>query len=287
MTYTLSKINKHERDEFITFEEKEHKYQILSDIETKYTSVTTWIHTLFPPFNSTIIIRNMMKGKNWNPENKYWGMTEEEIKSMWSKNSQSVAGEGTRMHYFIECFMNNINIDYPYTHQDLYNNYIVKGLENNDKYVDVKLDENIEWGYFLNFIKDFPNLKPYRTEWTIYHDDVKISGSVDMVYDNGDGTLSIYDWKRSKEIVTDNKYKKFSNNKIISHIPDTNYWHYAIQLNTYKKILEDKYGKTIRDLYLVRLHPNDVNYELIEVPILEDYIVKLFQEIMEKRQIQT
>jgi hypothetical protein len=31
----------------------------------------------------------------------------------------------------------------------------------------------------------------------------------------------------------------------ISHIPDTNFWHYSIQLNTYKLIIERKYGYKI------------------------------------------
>ena len=48
---------------------------------------------------------------------------------------------------------------------------------------------------FTEAVKDHPELKPYRTEWTIYDEDLKISGSIDMIYENPDGTLSIYDWK--------------------------------------------------------------------------------------------
>lgn len=281
MTTTLFNLNSHERDIYINFYEHEHKYEITNDKDNKYTSVTTWIHTMFPGFNPNFIIPNMMKGKNWNPSNKYWGMTAEEIKALWSKNSLSVAGEGTKLHYCIEYFMNNDVITYPYYHDTLHQHYIEnETAKNNDKYPDIQLDTITEWNFFINFIKDHPKLKPYRTEWTVYHEDVKISGTIDMVYENEDGTLSIYDWKRSKEIVMENKYKKYSSNKLISHIPNINYWHYAIQLNTYRRILEDKYGKIVKDLYLVRLHPDDknLNYELIEVPILKNEIDKLFEE---------
>jgi hypothetical protein len=53
-----------------------------------------------------------------------------------------------------------------------------------------------------------------------------------------------------------------------------------MQLNTYKSILEKKYGKKKKDLFLVRLHPNaeEKNYELITLPILSTEIEDLFLE---------
>ena len=63
-------------------------------------------------------------------------------------------------------------------------------------------------------------------------------------------------------------------------MPDSNFWHYALQLNTYKKIIEDKYGKIVTDLYLVRLHPDceDDTYELIKLPDLSKELNELFTE---------
>jgi ATP-dependent exoDNAse (exonuclease V) beta subunit len=138
----------------------------------------------------------------------------------------------------------------------------------------------IEWLYFINFVRDFPDLKPYRTEWTVYHDDVKISGSIDMIYENPDGTLSIYDWKRAKLITRINNFNKFALPPQICHLPDSNFWHYALQLNTYKAIIEQKYGKVVKSLFLVRLHPDaeEKNYELIELPDLSTEIKDLFME---------
>jgi hypothetical protein len=62
-------------------------------------------------------------------------------------------------------------------------------------------------------------------------------------------------------------------------LPDTNFWHYALQLNIYKKILELKYGKVVTDLYLVCLHPDSTykTYDRINVPILEKEIADLFE----------
>jgi hypothetical protein len=71
---------------------------------------------------------------------------------------------------------------------------------------------------------------------------------------------------------------------VVSHIPDTNFWHYALQLNTYKYILEDKYGKRIRELNLVRIHPDNPakTYELIPVPIMTREMIDLFSELKRK-----
>jgi ATP-dependent exoDNAse (exonuclease V) beta subunit len=129
-------------------------------------------------------------------------------------------------------------------------------------------------------VKDNPSMKPYRTEWLIFDEDLKISGSIDMVYENEDGTLNIYDWKRSKEIIKTNNWNKYASCPEISHVADNNYSHYSLQLNIYKTILERKYGKTVKELYLVRLHPESENYDLIPVPIMENEIKKLFNKIV-------
>jgi hypothetical protein len=279
----LSARNCDDRDQYIQFFEEDHKYVITNDPENKYTSVTTWNHSHFPVFNANLIIKNMMKGKNWKEGHKYWGLTAEEIKKQWSSNSSAVSGAGTDLHFEIECFMNNPDLESGYNkgkkgynHSDLYEKYI---LDPN-----TKEQKAIEWDYFINFVKDLPELKPYRTEWTIYDEDLKISGSIDMVYENPDGTLSIYDWKRSKEITRVNNFNKFAINKLICHMPDSNFWHYALQLNTYKRILERKYGKTVTDLYLVRLHPDaeEKNYELIKLPDLSKEVDELFEERKQK-----
>ena len=275
LTNVLSKRNKHSRDENIQFFEEDHRYVIKSDPNFKYTSVTTWNHSHFPHFDADGVITNMMKGKNWKEGHKYWGMTPEEIKAQWNDNASSVSGAGTDMHFEIECFMNDKRMQCQYTHKELYQIYNCDIIKK-DKHV----SKSLEWQYFIEFVKDTPELKPYRTEWTVYHEDLKLAGSIDMVYENPDGTLSIYDWKRAKDITRVNNFNKYAITECICHMPDSNFWHYALQLNTYKAILEEKYNKKITDLYLVRLHPNneEKTYDLIKLPDLSKDIKNLFQE---------
>jgi len=271
----LQATNADKRDQNIRFYARGHKYEILTDVRSKYTSVTTWNKSLFPKFDADAVIANIMRGRNWNPENKYWGQTPEQIKASWMSSGASVADAGTNLHEQIEMFMNNAELAPGYTHRELLEHYRSK----EDTVV-----RGPEWQFFLKFVEEHPDLKPYRTEWMIYHEDIKIAGSIDMIYENTDGTLSIYDWKRSKDITSDNTWKKFALHPVIAHIPDTNFWHYSLQLNTYKAILEEKYGKTIRDLNLVRIHPDipEQTYELLSVPILTRELIDLFFELKKK-----
>ena len=274
LNHTLSTQNAHNRDANIQFFEEGHRYVILTEPDVKYTSVTTWNHQHFPKFDADVIIAKMMNGLGWKKGHKYWGQTPEQIKALWDTNKNAVSGAGTDLHYEIECFNNNNDLAPGYTNKELYDKY----MKDNG---DILASKPIEWQYFINFIKDTPDLKPYRTEWIIYNDDVKISGSIDMVYENQDGTISIYDWKRCKNITSANNFNKFAIHPLICHLPDTNFWHYSLQLNTYKVILEEKYGKKVRDLFLVRLHPDaeGKNYDLIKLPDLSFDVKDLFLEL--------
>tara|TARA_A100001015_G_C14843230_1_gene653358 strand:+ start:173 stop:1006 length:834 start_codon:yes stop_codon:yes gene_type:complete len=276
MNNLLANKNTHERDENTTLDEETHIYNIKG--ETDYISMTTFIHNLFDKFNEDKIIDTMMSSKNW-PNNKYYGQTREEIKDLWEKNKLEASTAGTKMHYDIECFYNSPS----------------NPPHNNSP----------EFKYFINFHTDYKDqLEPYRTEWIVYDEDARIAGSIDMIFKkiskdihhedketsspetSSPEILEIYDWKRCKEIVKSTNFNKWSTNDLINHIPDTNFWHYSLQLNGYKYILKNKYNKQVTDLYLVCLHPNNKNenYIRIKIPDLQNEIHELFEE--RKRNIQ-
>lgn len=247
----LTLKNAHMRDKDISFKEEGHVYTVKGD--TSYTSVTTWIHSLFEQFDADKIIQNMMKSHNWS-KNKYYGLSPDEIKGLWNKNRDSAASAGTKLHYDIECKYNQMTVD----------------------------NDSIEYQYFLKFYNDYKHLTAYRTEMLVYNEDVKLSGSIDMLFQCPDGTFEIYDWKRCKEITKVSKFNKWIKSDYIQHLPDTNYWHYALQLNTYKYILINKYHINVTNLYLVVLHPDNKNYIRIPVGDLQNEIEQLFQERKDK-----
>ena len=115
-------------------------------------------------------------------------------------------------------------------------------------------------------------LVPYRTEWCVWHEDYQLAGSIDMIFENPDGTLQIYDWKRvNKDLGPGHPNPRFPKYGIITGLDtmvDSPFWHYALQLNMYKRVLETKYGKQVTALYLVCLHPTHPGYLRIHVPFI-------------------
>ena len=246
----LAKKNEHERDSHISFEEGPHIYTI--DGDSDYMSVTSWNSTHFPKFDSDVVITKMMASPRWS-KSPYFGMTREEIKMKWKNDGIEASEAGTKMHYNIECFYNEM---------------------------DVEDDGSLEWKYFKEFNKSLESkLTPYRTEWMIWDRDLRLAGSVDMLFENPDGTLQIYDWKRSKKVVKENKWASAIVD-CISHLPDANFWKYSLQLNTYKWILEKNYGKKVSNMFLVWLHPNNpgnsyLRYEVDSLPKEMEDLIKL------------
>jgi hypothetical protein len=119
---------------------------------------------------------------------------------------------GTKMHYDIECYFNGM---------------------------DVKND-SIEYSYFQNFLKDFPELKPYRTEWMVYYEELKLSGSIDMIFENK--------WKLL-DIDYEENHKKFIRGKPHTGFSDEYFKRkekYAVQVAEYEANMDEleiKYNK--------------------------------------------
>ena len=230
----LASQNPHPRDKDISFRENGHIYTICGD--KYYKSCTTWIKSFFEKFNPDAIIDKMMTSPDWS-SSKYFGMDKETIKTTWNENGKKAAEFGTSMHKHIEEYYNGI---------------------------DLPESDVIELGYFKKFYNDHINMTPFRTEMMIYDEDIRICGSVDMLFINEDKTLSIYDWKFSKEIQTYSYGKKGM--YPIRYLNDCNTVHYSLQLNLYREILERKYGYVVRDMCLVFMH-RDLGDSYVKYPV--------------------
>lgn len=246
----LDKINAHPRDDHIEFDEPTHTYTI--DGNSNYKSVTTWIHDFFPHFDADKIITKMRNGRNWNEDNKYYGMTDDEIKEMWQQNGSEAATLGTAMH---------LNIEYYYNGQDYTEGFT----------------ETKEYQLFQEYLDDHPQYKPLRTEWTVYSKVYRLAGSIDMTYidPNDPSKVVLADWKRSKEIKMSNKWEKGYGP--LSEMDNCNYCHYTLQLNIYRMILEKYYDKQVTEMFLVILHPNQDTYKKIMVPRITKPILEMLK----------
>lgn len=257
----LSKINAHPRDAHIAFDEPTHKYYVNGTCQGNI-SCTGFIHEFFGHFDPKKTIAKMRKSANW-ASSKYFGKTDEEIMKEWSDSGKQASTAGTAMHLAIEQYMHGAYSE-----------------------IDPDMMLTPEWKYFTKFWKECGHdLEPYRSEWEVFTDalepfdgerKIKLCGSIDMVYRRkSDGKFVIYDWKRSKEIKSDNPFEKGL--PPLEHLPDTNYWHYTLQLNVYKWILEKYYGLEVADLYLVIIHPDAPSYRRMRLNILDDEVEDMIE----------
>lgn len=235
----MNEINAHPRDARIVFDEGPHVYYI-DGCSDGYISSTTLIHSMFPPFDTEKVAEKTYKKHYAIPGSPYEGMSKQDIITLW--NSNTAALEGTKMHHDIEDYINGKSV-------------------NND---------SPEFGYFLSFMEDHPHLVPYRTEWTIFDEVHKISGSVDIVFEGRSGGVILGDWKRSKNITFANRYQ--SGLRGLEHVQDCNFNHYALQLNLYRYIIETFYDTHVEEMFLVVLHPNNDTYRKVSIPRIQDDI---------------
>jgi ATP-dependent exoDNAse (exonuclease V) beta subunit len=191
---------------------------------------------------------------------KYPDKTPSDVKNEWSETGKTAARLGTLLHQHIEDFYNN-----------------------GAKDVELKQDSDgevySEFNQFLSFhsthissVSSQLNLQLHRTEWRIFDEESGLAGSIDCIFKDSNGDLHLYDWKRIKELVKTNKWKKFGLHPI-SDLADINYIHYCLQLNLYKYILEKCYDVKVRSMNIVAFRSD--SYEVCEIPDMKDRIMDM------------
>ena len=204
-------------------------------------SVTTFVSNCFPKFDMRLHAKQ---------KSEKTGVSFEFIFNKWKEMGIESRNLGTAMHSKIE------------------NYYLGNDSEETDAYKLFKI------------FADKVELKPYRTEWSVYDWEHKIAGTIDFVdYQNGE--YIIYDWKRSEKIIENgmpvkiNKYGE-KGNYPLEHLDNTPYYHYALQLSLYKYILEKNYGIKVSDLRLGIFHPTYNKPYVLRMPYLEKEINDIF-----------
>jgi len=243
----LNLENKHINDSRLTFDSKKHEYFV--DGKKINYSVTGIIENFFPKFdleywsNKKAKERIQTEGGKLSSEN--ISKVKNDILIEWEDNRKDAADKGTILHEKIENYYNNIedSIDAP------------------------------EFTYFKNFIKKYPKLKPYKTEWRIFDCNLSLAGSIDMVYEKDNGELFLFDWKRSTKIVNGAGHLIESDFNYgfdeLSHIADNSYNRYSLQLNLYKYIIESNYGRKISSMNILVLHPHFHTFFHLQIPQLD------------------
>ena len=120
--------------------------------------------------------------------------------------------------------------------------------------VDPRVTERVEWQYFLNFIRDHPNLRPWRTEFGVFCWRLRLCGTLDVLYfDWPTNTFYVCDWKNVK-VVTQAKIQEWKR-----------------QIGMYVYMLRHELRLKVTKMIAIVLHSTNTNYVTIDLPLDEAY----------------
>jgi hypothetical protein len=75
-------------------------------------------------------------------------------------------------------------------------------------------------------------------------------------------------------VIKESRYRKTAFPPLQT-LPDTTFYHYALQVSIYRYILEQKYGINVSRSKLGVFHPENGRYFVIDLPYLKEEVIKL------------
>jgi hypothetical protein len=244
----------YEQDSHIDFESEEHVY--LYDGSQRLLPVSTLVGYFFEPFDA-----QQQAIRQWERNR----IPIEETLDKWERIGKMACEVGTFVHEQTENWFRDGSFETscPFSY---------KGKT---EMVSVEREKQ----QFLCFVRDY-GIRPYRQEWPVFDLETNVAGTIDMICREADGTFAIYDWKRSKKVV--NAYgqpivEAFAGKTDLRglNLPDTSFYHYCLQQNLYRYMLQKNYGIRVNSLSLVVLCPDYPTYFVAKVPIMDNVIQQI------------
>jgi hypothetical protein len=262
--------------------EKRHDYYIRdSDGERKYKGSCTGIIAEYKrEFDATAVYKRMQeKGRIVNPEDEYYGYTQEQCVAQWKSIGEDASAAGSLVHAEIEKFFNG----------------------SADWLADPLWCENADTRpsllRFMKFHRDFileQKIVMLRTELVLHNEKFEFAGSIDGVaqrkawMDDPEkkNWVILMDWKRSKKDLVKNakEHVEMGYGNMIgvcSSLPDCALSGYRLQLTLYALILMSRTSLIVKELYVVAFHSNHASYDLIPIEPLYEIASKM---LIERRQ---
>ena len=258
----------YEQDQYIDFEPEGHIY-IYRNQETgdgsqrRLLPVSSLIAYFFEQFDAQAAAQRQWE-RNHIP-------IEESLRK-WERIGKKASEVGTFVHEQTERYFKDGTFETDYTFE----------FAGDVEHVSIEKEKQ----YFLRFVRDYM-IRPYRQEWPVYDTELNIAGTIDMVCKEDDGTFTIYDWKRSSKVVNavgQPIVEAFGGRRGFNGIslPDTAFYHYCIQQNLYRYMLEAHYGICVKAMNLVVLCPDYLSYVVAPVPKMDEVVQQIISACQEK-----
>lgn len=238
---------------------KDHHYEC--DGKRIGTSVTSLIHDYSNPFDKEEISKRISLKT---------GQNQQEILDKWELENLYSTVKGTLVHEYAQSLWNG--------KKELPNYSNIEKLDINRLKKSVE-SCMIQADKFYNDYKD--KFEVVKDEFIVGSIEYDIAGSIDNLFINKEnGNLVMIDYKTNKEI----KESSFNHQKMLeplNDIDDCNYYHYCLQLNIYKILIEKYTNIVVKNVFLVYFDEQKQNYKEYKIKNLQ----AICKQLLESRKI--
>jgi hypothetical protein len=198
----------------VTFKEDGHVYESIPAVS--WTSVTRVVEMFCPPFDELIQARKSAQ----NPNSRWFEMPIRKIVKLWQKERDRSTEAGSWFHHKMELkALKAGKKEHRGRMIPVYASPFVDGVK-------VARDQVLADGVY--------------PEHLIYHDEIGVCGQSDLVF-VADGYVDISDYKTNKEMKIRSYIDRFGQSQRmlppLEHLDDCNFYHYALQLSIYMKLI--------------------------------------------------
>lgn len=292
-------------DDVISFVDETHTYYYesvapyFSAKRRINSSTTAVISAYFEKFDEdATLVRMRKRGRMDNPDDEYYGMTDEQIKKKWKDNGENAAQTGTDMHAAIERFLNHARIE-------------------DDEHEDTRQFMMFRL-WHLEVMVEQQEL-PFRTELCMFDEECEMAGMCDLVSQPVEWArdplrchwINLKDWKHttkcnwenlpyadvSEKTLKDASRLFWNDNKkqfrydpkkqrafaarrakgLCSDLVDCEASKYLVQLNVYKWMIERNSPYVVKSMQIVAFHSENDDPVVIEVPNFQTVIEKMME----------
>lgn len=233
-------------DPNLIFTAKDHRYQLQDQPDLALTSVTQIVKSYSHSFDAdTEAAKYAIKHR----------LKKVDVLRAWEDKRDRSAAAGTAVHAEAERIAN-----------ELYARGAASPVFGDGEY------DNFMDGV-RRFYDDHPEvgLSGPIAEARICHPGYQVAGLVDLLA-SYESMSALLDWKTSEKMAMFG-YGSTTMYSPYNKLPDSNFWHYAVQLNIYSFILKEIYAYEIDFLGIIWLR-NDGTYRVIKVKVMPDLAEK-------------
>lgn len=210
----------------------------------RLTSVSRLIHNYTNEFDEDGVITARCAARN--------GLTVEEQKAEWRKINEDSIIRGHSFHDDLETYIKTKKVP------DINNQEIIK------QFSKIKFDGLL------------------YSEVRLWHNQYKIAGTSDIIELLPDNSLNIWDLKSNKKITGYSWGRKML--YPLNHIWDANLYHYTIQLQLYKFMLEEA-GWWVRNMTILFIDPKKNKLKQIPINGCRDDVIMMLEHYQKNYQL--